>query len=307
MIYTITFNPALDYKIKIQNFHPGEINRSEKESILPGGKGINVSIVLKTLGINSTALGFIAGFVGEEIERKVKKYGIKTDFVKIENDISRINVKITEPYKETAINSKGPFINESYIELLYKKIDIIQNGDILILSGSVPKGIPNDIYENICKRVEKKDVKIIVDSTGDLLLKTLKYYPFLIKPNQDELGEIFGVKISSQEEAIKYAKELQIKGAKNVLVSLGNMGAVLLDENGYSYKMKALNTESAINTVGAGDSMVAGFIAGYKRFSDYEKALKMGIAAATATTNSEFLANNEQILYFFEILNRADE
>lgn len=303
MIYTITFNPALDYKIKIQNFKTGEINRSEKEHILPGGKGINVSIVLKTLGIDTTALGFICGFVGEEIERKVKEYGVKTDFIKIKNDISRINVKIIEPHRETAINSQGPFIDKSDIELLYKKIDIIQNGDILILSGSVSKGIPDDIYENICKRVEKKSVKIIVDSTGDLLLKTLKYNPFLIKPNQYELGEIFGVKISSQEEAIKYAKKLNLKGAKNVLVSLGNMGAVLLDENGYSYKIKALNTESVINTVGAGDSMVAGFIAEYKKSKSYEKALKMGIAAATATTHSEFLATNKQILHFFEILN----
>lgn len=303
MIYTITFNPALDYIIKIQNLKTGEINRSEKENTLPGGKGINVSIVLKTLGINSTALGFKAGFVGEEIERRVKEYGIKTDFIKIETDVSRINVKITELYKETAINSKGPFIDKNYIELLYEKIEEIENGDILVLSGSVPKGITNDVYENICKKVEKKDIKIIVDSTGELLLKTLKYKPFLIKPNKEELGEIFGIKISSQEEAIKYAKKLQLKGAKNVLVSLGNMGAVLLDENGYSYKMKALNTENAINTVGAGDSMIAGFIYGYQEFHNYEKALKMGIAAATATTNSEFLATNQQIVHFFEMLN----
>ena len=304
MIYTITFNPALDYKIQIQNFQPGEINRSEKEQIMPGGKGNNVSIVLKTLGIDSTAFGFIAGFVGEEIERKVKEYGVKTDFIKIENNISRINVKIAEENKETAINGKGPFIDQSYIELLYKKIEIIQDGDILILSGSVPKGISNDIYENICKKLEKKDVKILVDSTGELLSKSLKYHPFLIKPNQDELGEIFNVKISSQEDAIRYAEELQLRGAQNVLVSMGDMGAVLLDENGYSYKMNALKPEKVINTVGAGDSMVAGFIFGYQTFHNYEKALQMGIAAGTATTNSEFLASKEQILHFFEILNK---
>lgn len=198
MIYTITFNPALDYTIKIQNFKTGEINRSEEEHILAGGKGINVSIVLNELGIETTALGFIAGFVGDEIERKVKKYGIKTDFIKIENDISRINVKIAESDKETAINTKGPFIDKFYIELLYKRIEMIENGDILILSGSVPKGIESDIYQNICKKLEKKDVKIIVDATGDLLLRTLEYKPFLIKPNQDELGEIFNVKISSR-------------------------------------------------------------------------------------------------------------
>lgn len=302
MIYTITFNPALDYKIQIKNFQPGEINRSEEGHILPGGKGINVSIVLKTLGLDSTAFGFIAGFVGEEIERRVKEYGVKTDFIKIENNISRINVKIAEENKETAINGKGPFIDQSYMELLYKKIEIIQNGDILILSGSVPKGISNDIYENICKKLEKKDVKIIVDSTGELLLKTLKYHPFLIKPNQDELGEIFGVKISSQEDAIKYAEELQLRGAQNVLVSLGDKGAVLLDKNGYSYKMKALKIENVINTVGAGDSMVAGFIFGYQTFHNYEKALQMGISAGTATTQSTFLASNEQILQVFEDL-----
>lgn len=198
MIYTITFNPALDYTIKINNLKTGKINRSEKEVILAGGKGINVSIILKKLSLETTALGFIAGFVGNEIERKVKEYGIKTDFIKIENETSRINVKIAEKDRETAINSKGPLINNQYIELLYDKIEKIQNGDILVLSGSVPKGIENNIYQNICKRLERKDVKIIVDTTGELLLNTLKYKPFLIKPNKDELGEIFNVKISSR-------------------------------------------------------------------------------------------------------------
>ena len=198
MIYTITFNPALDYTIKINNLKTGKINRSEKEVILAGGKGINVSIILKELNLETTALGFIAGFVGNEIERKVKKYGIKTDFVKIENETSRINVKIAEKDRETAINSKGPLINNQYIELLYDKIEKIQNGDILVLSGSVPKGIENNIYQNICKKLERKNVKIIIDTTGELLLNTLKYKPFLIKPNKDELGEIFNVKLSSR-------------------------------------------------------------------------------------------------------------
>ena len=198
MIYTITFNPALDYTIKINNLKTGKINRSEKEVILAGGKGINVSIILKKLSLETTALGFIAGFVGNEIERKVKEYGIKTDFIKIENETSRINVKIAEKDRETAINSKGPLINNQYIELLYDKIEKIQNGDILVLSGSVPKGIENNIYQNICKKLERKDVKIIVDTTGEFLLNTLKYKPFLIKPNKDELGEIFNVKISSR-------------------------------------------------------------------------------------------------------------
>lgn len=299
MIYTITFNPALDYVIETQNFNMGEINLSNKEHILPGGKGINVSIILKELGVDSTAFGFIAGFVGEEIERKVKKYGIKTDFIKIENDISRINVKITTSSEETAINGKGPFIDKKYIQLLYKKIENIKDGDILILSGSIPKGISKDIYQNICQKVEKKNVKIIVDATGELLLKTLKYHPFLIKPNQDELGEIFDVKISNQEEAIEYAKKLQQKGAQNVLISMGSMGAVLIDENGYSYKMKALNTAKRINTVGAGDSMVAGFVAGYQLFHNYEKALKMGMAAGAATAHSMFLGTKDEIYDLF--------
>ena len=295
MIYTITCNPALDYILETPYFRTGKINCSKKEYILPGGKGINVSIILKKLGIDSIAFGFIAGFVGEEIERKVKEYGIKTDFIKIKNEISRINVKVTTPSKETAINGKGPFIEQYYIELLYKKIEMIKNGDTLILSGSIPKGISKDIYQDICKKVEKKEVKIIVDATGNLLLKTLQYHPFLIKPNQHELGEIFNVKISNQEEAIEYGKILQQRGAKNVLVSMGSMGAILLDENRNSYKMKALNTEKRMNTVGAGDSMVAGFIAGYKLFNNYEKALKMGIATATATATSISLASKEKI------------
>lgn len=299
MIYTITFNPALDYVIETHNFSIGEINISKKEHILPGGKGINVSIVLKTLGIDSTAFAFIAGFVGEEIEKKVKEYGIKTDFIKLENDNSRINVKIETPTQETAINGRGPYINEDNIQLLFKKIEKIQNGDMLVLAGSIPKGIQKDIYQSICQKVENKDVKIIVDTTGELLLKTLRYHPFLIKPNQDELGELFNVKISSKEEAIEYAKKLQQKGAKNVLVSMGKNGAILLDENGYSYKMNILNEERSINTVGAGDSMVAGFIAGYQMFHNYEKAFKMGMAAGSATAHSMFLATNEEIYKLF--------
>lgn len=295
MIYTITFNPALDYVIETKELKKGEINRSQKEYIMPGGKGINVSIVLKTLGIHSTALGFVAGFIGEEIEKKVKEYGIKTDFIQLKNKNSRINVKITTASEETAINGKGPNMEESDIQALYQKIEKIKNGDILVLSGSVPKGISEEIYQNICQKVQEKDIKIIVDATGELLVKTLKYHPFLIKPNQEELGEIFNCKISNQEEAVEYAKKLQQMGSKNVLVSMGSQGAILLDENGYTYKRKAFNIEKRRNTVGAGDSMVAGFIAGYQLYNDYEKALKMGMVTATATANSMFLATEEEI------------
>lgn len=302
MIYTITFNPALDYVIKAQDFKAGKINKSQKEYIYPGGKGINVSIVLKTLGQETTAMGFISGFVGKEIEKLVQRYDVQTDFIKIENNNSRINVKILGESQETAINAKGPYIEQEYIELLYKKLERIENEDILVLSGSVPNGVENNIYEMICEKLKNKKVKIVVDSTGDLLINTLKYKPYLIKPNQQELEEIFKINISSQDEALKYAKELQKKGAQNVIVSMGSDGAVLLDENGYSYKSNALSTENAINTVGAGDSMVAGFLAGQIMFDNYEEALQMGVAAATATTNTIFLATKEKILHFFDIL-----
>jgi 1-phosphofructokinase len=297
MIYTLTINPALDYIIEIQNFKLSNINRSEKEYIFPGGKGINVSIVLKELGIDSTALGFIGGFTGTEIENKVQKYGVKTDFVNVNvnEGISRINVKIETESEETAINGKGPYISSGYIDLLYEKIRQIKKGDILVLSGSVAEGVEEDIYQKICHELQKNEVKIIVDARGNLLLKTLEYKPFLIKPNQEELEEIFNTKITNKEQVIQLAKELQIKGAKNVLVSMGSEGAIFLSENGEVFKRKACVVKERINTVGAGDSMIAGFIAGYKLSSKYEEALDMGIAAATATTASMFLGKKEKI------------
>lgn len=245
-------------------------------------------------------MGFIAGFVGEEIERKVKEFGIDTDFIKIENELSRINVKITTPTEETAINARGPLIEQNYIELFYQKIKTIKKEDTLILAGSIPKGITENIYQNICKQVTQKEAKIIVDATGNLLLNTLPYHPFLIKPNQEELGEMFGVKISNQEEAFLYAKKLQQKGARNVLVSMGSQGSILLDENGNWYKKEVLSISKRVNTVGAGDSMVAGFVAGYELYKDYKKALDLGTAAATATVNSIALATKDEIYKIFE-------
>lgn len=247
------------------------------------------------LEIDSTAMGFIAGFVGEEIERKVKEYGVDTDFIQIQNDTSRINVKILTEAEETAINSKGPFIDEFGIKLLLQKIEKIQEEDTLILAGSIPQGVPENIYKNICEKLSPKGTKIIVDATGNLLLNTLPYHPFLIKPNQEELGEIFQVKISTQEDAFFYAEKLQQKGAKNVLVSMGSQGSILLDENGKKYKKEVIRTAKKINTVGAGDSMVAGFIAGFELYGDYEKALDLGTATATATVNSISLATKEEI------------
>lgn len=299
MIYTITLNPALDYIIKLKELVPNEINTSESEYILPGGKGINVSIILKRLEVESVALGFISGFTGKEIQKLVEKEKIQTDFINLEEGHSRINVKILEDEKETAINSKGPLVDNKSIEKLYQKLSNLKENDILVLSGSIPKGIKEDIYEEICEKIKDKNVKIVVDSTKKLLLNTLKYRPFLIKPNHHELGEIFNVQILNQDQAIEYAKKLQQKGAQNVLVSMGEKGSILLDENGKSYKKAAISNKNVINTVGAGDSMVAGFLAGYLNYKNHEDALKLGIASASATVNNVFLGTKDEINEYF--------
>ena len=299
MIYTITLNPALDYIIKLKELVPNEINTSESEYILPGGKGINVSIILKRLNVESVTLGFISGFTGKEIQKLVEKEKIQTDFINLEEGHSRINVKILEDEKETAINSKGPLVDNKSIEKLYQKLSNLKENDILVLSGSIPKGIKEDIYEEICEKIKDKNVKIVVDSTKKLLLNTLKYRPFLIKPNHHELGEIFNVQIVNQDLAIEYAKKLQQKGAQNVLVSMGEKGSILLDENGKSYKKAAISNKNVINTVGAGDSMVAGFLAGYLNYKNHEDALKLGIASASATVNNVFLGTKDEINEYF--------
>lgn len=293
VIYTITFNPALDYIVEIEKFEKNEINRTNSELILPGGKGINVSIVLKNLGIESTALGFIAGFTGKEIEKKLKDSVINTDFIEIEEGFSRINMKIVSE-KETAVNGNGPNITQNYINDLFRKLENIQDDDILVLSGSIPKSISNDIYEKICEKLEGKNIKIVVDATGELLLKVLKYNPFLIKPNRHELGEIFDVEVDTKEKAKIYGKKLQELGARNVLISMGRLGAVLIDENGREYSFVAPGGER-VNTVGAGDSMVSGFIAGYLKNNNYEEALKMGIATGSASACSKYLATKEDV------------
>ena len=299
MIYTITLNPALDYIIKLKELVPNEINTFESEYILPGGKGINVSIILKRLDVESVTLGFISGFTGKEIQKLVEKEKIQTDFINLEEGHSRINVKILEDEKETSINSKGPLVDNKSIEKLYQKLSNLKDNDILVLSGSIPKGIKEDIYEEICEKIKDKNVKIVVDSTKKLLLNTLKYRPFLIKPNHHELGEIFNVQILNQDQAIEYAKKLQQKGAQNVLVSMGEKGSILLDENGKSYKKAAISNKNVINTVGAGDSMVAGFLAGYLNYKNHEDALKLGIASASATVNNVFLGTKDEINEYF--------
>ncbi len=298
MIYTITFNPALDYITQVENFKIGEINRTKTETILPGGKGLNVSIVLKNLEIENTALGFVAGFTGEELIRKMESQGIKTDFVKVEKGLTRINVKISSinenNVEETALNGMGPQMTKEDMEVLFEKIQKMSTNDIVILSGSIPKNIDNDIYEKICKELNEKGITFIVDSTQELLMNVLKYHPFLIKPNKEELEETLNRKILTKEDIINAAKTLQKMGAQNVLVSLGNDGALLLTKEDGTYYSKAPRGQ-VVNTVGSGDSMVAGFLAGYYQTKDYEYALKTGVAAGSASAFSIRLATKKDV------------
>lgn len=293
MIYTITFNPALDYISQVENFKIGKINRTKTEKILPGGKGLNVSTVLKNLGIESTALGFIAGFTGKELKRNIEEKGIKTDFIKVEKGITRINVKISSN-EETALNGNGPEITEEDINKLLEKIEKITKEDMVILAGNIPRCINNDIYKIICKTLERNNVTFVVDATKELLMNVLKYKPFLIKPNKEELEETFKEKIETKEEIIVHAKKLQLIGAQNVLISLGGEGAILLTTEGKEFYSKAPKGK-VLNTVGAGDSMVAGFIAGYEKSGDFEQAFKMGIATGSASSFSMNLATAEEV------------
>ena len=281
MIYTITFNPALDYIVKMDEFNLGHVNRSNNEFVYAGGKGINVSIVLNNLEVKSKALGFIAGFTGDEIERRVREFGCDTDFIKLKEGMSRINVKIKADV-ESEINGGGPDISSEALEKLYAKLDTLTTGDILVLAGSIPKTMPTDIYERIMERLQEKNVRFIVDTTGESLLKVLKYNPFLIKPNHHELGELFGVKLNSKEEVIEYARKLKDMGAQNVIISMAGDGAVLIDSNG-GVTTSTVPKGVVKNSVGAGDSMVAGFIAGYLNSEKIEDGFKLGVATGSAS------------------------
>lgn len=292
MVYTVTFNPAIDYVINTKELIVGKTNRSTYEAMYVGGKGINVSIVLKELGIGSTALGFVAGFTGRAIEEGTAKKGVETDFVHLESGCTRINVKIRSG-TETELNGQGPSIPEKAIEELYGKLDKLRDGDVLVLAGSIPGSLPSDIYEKILARLSAKKIKTVVDATKDLLLNVLKYKPFLIKPNNHELGDMFGTELKTEEEIITYAKKLREMGAVNVLVSMAGDGAILVDENGNIHKCGVCKG-TVKNSVGAGDSMVAGFIAGSEN-GDYEYALKLGTAAGGATAFSEELAKKTEI------------
>ena len=291
MIYTITFNPSLDYVMKTQKLEFGHTNRSYQEHITVGGKGINVSLVLAQFGIGSTALGFVGGFTGDQLDRMIKSDLVKTDFVRVANGNTRINVKLIEN-EMTEINAGGPLIDEKEIETLLGKLDALEDGDTLIIGGSIPKGVTDDIYERILERISGRNVRSVVDAMGALLLGTLKYRPFLIKPNVDELSDIFKAEITCDYDVIKYALKLREMGAENVLVSMGKDGAILIDENGGVTKQGAAKV-NAVNPVGAGDSMVAGFIAGAQY--DYKSALIYGTAAGGATACSDGLADKATI------------
>ena len=294
MIYTVTFNPSLDYIVSVNDFQLGLTNRTDSELILPGGKGINVSTILMNLGIDSTAFGFAAGFTGEEIIREVEAMGIRSDFIKIDSGISRINLKLKN-IDGTEINGSGPEISEEKIEELLRKLDILGEGDILVLAGSIPASMPADMYSTIMERLQHKNVTFIVDATKDLLINVLKYKPFLIKPNNHELGELFDVKLTTREEVIPYGKKLQKQGARNVLISMAGEGAVLVAEDGSVYEAPAPKG-TLVNAVGAGDSMVAGFTAGWIEKKDYRHAFYMGVSAGSASAFSEYLATKEEII-----------
>ena len=294
MIYTITFNPSLDYTISVRGFETGKINRTEHESIFAGGKGINVSMVLRNLGTDSTALGFIAGFTGKEIERRLKEQGIQTDLIEAEEGYSRINVKMKDGKIETEINGAGPVIKEAQIHALYEKLDRLTNEDLLVISGSVPSCLPDDMYERILERLAGKDIPVVVDAAGGLLKKVLPYHPFLVKPNNHELGDIYGVNLKTRKEVIPYAEKMRAEGAQNVLVSMAGEGAVLAAEDGKIYECAAPKG-IVRNSIGAGDSMVAGFIEAYLRTGkDYEESLIWGSCTGSASAFSLGLTTKEQ-------------
>ena len=293
MIYTVTFNPSLDYIVSVKDFKLGLTNRTCSDLLLPGGKGINVSIVLMNLGIPSTALGFVAGFTGDEVIRRLEDMGVKNGFIKIEEGLTRINLKL-KSIDGTEINGQGPEISEEKQWMLMEQLGRLGEGDVLFLSGSIPASMPDDAYQKIMESLQGKGVQIVVDATKDLLLNVLSYHPFLIKPNNHELGEIFGVELKTREEVVPYAGRLQEKGAQNVLVSMAGEGAVLVAADGSIFEAPVPDGK-LVNGVGAGDSMVAGFIAGWMEKEDYEHAFHMGIAAGSASAFSEYLATKPEI------------
>lgn len=293
MIYTVTFNPSLDYIVSVEDFKLGLTNRTNSELMLPGGKGINVSTVLGNLGIENTALGFIAGFTGNEIVRRVEEMGVTSDFIQIADGNSRINLKL-KSIDGTEINGSGPDISADAVNQLMEKLDVLGDGDVLVLAGSIPSSMSDSIYKDIMERLSGRGVKTVVDATRDLLVNVLMYHPFLVKPNNHELGEIFHTELKTREDVVPYAKKLQEMGALNVLVSMAGEGAVLVAEDGSVHTAPAPKG-TLINGVGAGDSMVAGFIAGWMEKKEYQHAFRMGVSAGSASAFSEYLATRKEI------------
>ena len=293
MIYTITFNPSLDYLVTVDDFRLGEVNRTTSEELLCGGKGINVSIVLNNLGVKSKVLGFVAGFTGAEIVRGMNSYKIENDFIKVKEGFSRINFKMRSD-EESEVNGNGPTILTTDIIKLRKQLNCLVPGDILVLSGSIPKSLSNTIYQDILKEVAQIGIDFVVDATGELLINTLQYQPFLIKPNNHELEDMFHVKLKTKEEILMYAKKLQELGARNVLISMAGDGAIFIDEDQNMYSLGAPKGK-VVNSVGAGDSMIAGFLAGYSKNQNYENAFKMGVATGSASAFSNHLATKEEV------------
>ena len=300
MIYTVTFNPSLDYIVSIKDFELGKTNRTVAEQMLAGGKGINVSTVLKNLGINNVALGFVAGFTGREIERMTRESGIICNFITLEQGCSRINVKMKD-FDGTEVNGMGPVIDEDAVGRLMELLGSLTKGDTLVLAGSIPSCMSDSIYRDIMSELNDKGINFVVDATKDLLMNVLEFHPFLIKPNKHELGEIFGVELKTRESVVPFAKKLQEMGAKNVLVSMAGEGAVLLDENENVFMLPAPKG-TLVNAVGAGDSMVAGFIAGWTETQDFYHAFKMGVSAGSASAFSEILATKEDVQKVYETL-----
>lgn len=305
MIYTVTFNPSLDYIVSVHDFQTGLTNRTESELLLPGGKGINVSTVLRNLGIENTALGFVAGFTGDEVVRRLEILGVRNGFIRIEEGFTRINLKL-KSIDGTEINGQGPDISRDKTELLMRQLDRLREGDVLFLSGSIPASMSDDTYRDIMQMLDGRGVQIVVDATQSLLLNVLEYRPFLIKPNNYELGEIFGADLKTREDVIPYGRKLQEKGAQNVLVSLAGEGAVLLAADGSIHEAAAPKGR-LVNAVGAGDSMVAGFMAGWLEKKDYRHAFYMGVAAGSASAFSENLATKEEIEHVYRQIREGEK
>ncbi len=304
MIYTVTFNPALDYVVSVDHFRLGEVNRTEREAIFYGGKGINVSAVLANLGQESRALGFVAGFTGDEIERGVRELGFISDFIHVKQGMSRINVKLKSD-EESEINGMGPEITGEDVECLFEKLEGLGEGDVLILSGSIPSSIDKRIYERILERLAGRGILSVVDGEQELLLNVLPYGPFLIKPNHFELGDMFGTVLQDEDEIAEYAGKLQAMGARNVLVSMAGDGALLVTEDGNIHRMGAARG-TVRNSVGAGDSMVAGFVAGFLENRDFAHALRLGTAAGGATAFSDGLGSRDKIMELYGQLKEAE-